>query len=91
MSGLLIDNISMRFDLPNGSHVQALAGCLSRHSKRRVDECSWALGLWQNHFAEYCGGLSGPDIGDDQLNDHVVTAPRQNAAWCFSRVLCSSG
>ena len=34
MPGLKIDDISMRFDLPNGGHVQALQNVSARHQPR---------------------------------------------------------
>ena len=85
------DNMSMRFDLPNGGHVQALEGRLARHQAGRVDERAGPVGLRQDHAFEHRGGLSGPDRRQIVMNGHEVTGRMRNAAWCFSRARCSNG
>ena len=59
MSGLEIDNISMRFELPGGGSVQALERRQLEPEKRRIVECARPVGLRQDNFAEYRGRFSG--------------------------------
>ena len=46
---LSIENISMRFDLPEGGHVQALKDVTLELQSGELAERAGPVGLWQDH------------------------------------------
>ena len=63
MSGLIIDDVSMRFELPTGDFVQALKNVSLELKAGELMSVSGALWLWKNHAPEHRCRISGPHGG----------------------------
>ena len=91
MSGLLIDNVSMRFDLPGGGHVQALQNVTLDIKSGELMSVLGPSGCGKTTLLNIVAGFLAPTEGQIILNDQKVDGPGPSAAWSFSKALCSSG
>ena len=91
MSGLLIDNISMRFDLPNGGSVQALKNVTLDIKSGELLSVLGPSGCGKTTLLNIVAGFLAPTEGQVVVNDHAVEDPDLSAAWCFSKARCLNG
>ena len=85
MSSLVLDNISMRFDLPNGSHVQALQDVSLDIQSGELMSVLGPSGCGKTTLLNIVAGFLAPTSGTVQLNDHVVTGPAQERGMVFQK------
>ncbi|MBT8460409.1 MAG: ABC transporter ATP-binding protein [Boseongicola sp.] len=85
MSSLVLDNISMRFDLPNGSHVQALQDVSLDIKSGELMSVLGPSGCGKTTLLNIVAGFLAPTSGTVQLNDHVVTGPAQERGMVFQK------
>ncbi len=85
MSNLVLDNISMRFDLPNGSHVQALQDVSLDIQSGELMSVLGPSGCGKTTLLNIVAGFLAPTSGTVQLNDHVVTGPAQERGMVFQK------
>jgi len=85
MSSLVLDNISMRFDLPNGSHVQALQDVSLDIQSGELMSILGPSGCGKTTLLNIVAGFMAPTSGTVQLNDHVVTGPAQERGMVFQK------
>ena len=85
MSDLNIDNVSMRFDLPNGTHVQAL---LDVNLELKTGELMSVLGpsgCGKTTLLNIVAGFLAPTKGQVRLNNEVVTGPGRDRGMVFQQ------
>jgi taurine transport system ATP-binding protein len=85
MSGLILDNISMRFDLPNGDHVQALQDVSLNIKSGELMSVLGPSGCGKTTLLNIVAGFLAPTEGKVILNDHIVTGPAQERGMVFQR------
>ena len=85
MSGLLIENVSMRFDLPNGSHVQALKDVSLRLAQGELLSVLGPSGCGKTTLLNILAGFLAPTEGRVVLNDHVVRGPAAERGMVFQQ------
>ena len=85
MSNLVLDKISMRFDLPNGSHVQALQDVSLNIKSGELMSVLGPSGCGKTTLLNIVAGFLAPTSGTVQLNDHVVTGPAQERGMVFQK------
>ncbi|ETA52774.1 ATP-binding cassette domain-containing protein [Ponticoccus alexandrii] len=85
MSGLDIENLSMRFDLPNGGSVQALKDvCLSLASGELLSVLG-PSGCGKTTLLNIVAGFLAPTAGEVRLNGHVVRGPDAERGMVFQQ------
>ncbi|MEO0747112.1 MAG: ATP-binding cassette domain-containing protein, partial [Pseudomonadota bacterium] len=72
MSELLIDNISMRFDLPGGGHVQALKDVNLKLKTGELMSVLGPSGCGKTTLLRALGGFVKPDAGEVLLEGRRV-------------------
>ena len=85
MSGLLIDNISMRFDLPGGGHVQALKNVTLDIKSGELMSVLGPSGCGKTTLLNIVAGFLAPTDGQVLLNDHPVTGPDSERGMVFQQ------
>ena len=85
MSGLILDNISMRFDLPNGSSVQALENVSMDIKAGELVSVLGPSGCGKTTLLNIVAGFLAPTDGQVRLGDHVVTGPAQERGMVFQQ------
>ena len=85
MSGLLIDDISMRFDLPNGSAVQALQNVTLDIKKGEIVSVLGPSGCGKTTLLNIVAGFLAPTSGHVVLNGHNVTGPAAERGMVFQQ------
>ncbi len=85
MSGLILDNISMRFDLPNGSHVQALKNVSLDIKTGELMSVLGPSGCGKTTLLNIVAGFLAPTEGAVMLNGHRVTGPAQERGMVFQK------
>jgi len=85
MSGLILDNISMRFDLPNGSSVQALKNVSMDIKAGELMSVLGPSGCGKTTLLNIVAGFLAPTEGQVRLGDHVVTGPAQERGMVFQQ------
>ncbi|MFW8635155.1 taurine ABC transporter ATP-binding protein [Cribrihabitans pelagius] len=85
MSGLDIKNLSMRFDLPNGSSVQALKDVSLRLEEGELLSVLGPSGCGKTTLLNIVAGFLAPTGGTVELNGHVVTGPNAERGMVFQR------
>jgi taurine transport system ATP-binding protein len=85
MNGLLIDKISMRFDLPNGSHVQTLKNFSLDLKAGELLSVLGPLGCGKTTLLNIMAGFLAPTDGQMTLNGHTVTGPDAERGMVFQQ------
>lgn len=85
MSELLIDNISMRFDLPDGGHVQALKNVTLDIKSGELMSVLGPSGCGKTTLLNIVAGFLAPSEGQIKLNDQVVTGPSPQRGMVFQQ------
>ena len=85
MSTLSIENISMRFDLPNGGHVQALQDVSLELNTGELLSVLGPSGCGKITLLNIVAGFLAPTEGKIVLNDHQVTGPDAERGMVFQQ------
>ncbi len=83
MSGLQIQDISMRFDLPNGSHVQALKNVTLDLKQGELMSVLGPSGCGKTTLLNIVAGFLAPTEGKIVLNEHNVLGPDAERGMVF--------
>lgn len=85
MSGLLINDISMRFDLPKGGSVQALKNVSLEIKSGELMSVLGPSGCGKTTLLNICAGFMVPTEGSIVLNDKTVTGPSPERGMVFQQ------
>lgn len=85
MSGLILDSISMRFDLPNGGHVQALQDISLEIKSGELMSVLGPSGCGKTTLLNILAGFLAATEGKVILNDKRVTGPAQERGMVFQK------
>jgi taurine transport system ATP-binding protein len=85
MTGLIIDNISMRFDLPNGTSVQALKNVSLTLKPGELLSVLGPSGCGKTTLLNILAGFLAPTEGKIMLNDKRVTGPAAERGMVFQQ------
>ncbi len=85
MSGLTISNLSMRFDLPNGGHVQALKDVSLSIAEGEIVSVLGPSGCGKTTLLNIIAGFLAPTSGKIEMNGHVVTGPAAERGMVFQK------
>ena len=85
MSGLLIDNISMRFDLPNGGSVQALKNVTLDIKSGELLSVLGPSGCGKTTLLNIVAGFLAPTEGQVVVNDHADEGPGPERGMVFQQ------
>ncbi len=85
MSGLEIQSISMRFDLPNGSHVQALQDVSLDLKQGELMSVLGPSGCGKTTLLNIVAGFLAPTSGKIVLNGHNVLGPDAERGMVFQQ------
>lgn len=85
MSGLKIENLSMRFDLPNGSHVQALEDVSLDLAEGELMSVLGPSGCGKTTLLNIVAGFLAPSSGEIVMNGHSVTGPDAERGMVFQQ------
>jgi taurine transport system ATP-binding protein len=85
MTGLVIDNISMRFDLPNGSHVQALKNVSLSLQPGELLSVLGPSGCGKTTLLNILAGFLAPTEGKITLDGKRVTGPGPKRGMVFQQ------
>ncbi|UWQ16565.1 taurine ABC transporter ATP-binding protein [Jannaschia sp. M317] len=85
MTGLSIESISMRFDLPNGSHVQALKDVSLDLAKGELMSVLGPSGCGKTTLLNIVAGFLAPTEGRIVLNGHDVKGPDAERGMVFQQ------
>ena len=84
-TGLTIDDISMRFELPNGSHVQALKNVSLNLEQGELLSVLGPSGCGKTTLLNIVAGFLAPTEGKVILNGHRVTGPDAERGMVFQQ------
>jgi len=85
MSGLEIDKLSMRFDLPNGSSVQALQDVSIDLKAGELLSVLGPSGCGKTTLLNIVAGFLAPTAGKITLNGDVVSGPGPERGMVFQQ------
>ncbi|MGB3315405.1 MAG: ABC transporter ATP-binding protein [Albidovulum sp.] len=85
MAGLSIQNLSMRFDLPNGSSVQALKNVSLDLAPGELLSVLGPSGCGKTTLLNIAAGFLAPTEGKLVLNGHPVTGPDAERGMVFQQ------
>lgn len=85
MSGLEIDNISMRFELPGGGAVQALENVSLQLKQGELMSVLGPSGCGKTTLLNILAGFLAPTDGVVRLNGHTVTGPHPERGMVFQK------
>ncbi len=85
MSGLEIDDISMRFELPGGDHVQALLNVSLDLKQGELMSVLGPSGCGKTTLLNILAGFLAPTEGTVRLNGHDVTGPHPERGMVFQK------
>ena len=85
MSGLTIENLSMRFDLPNGTSVQALKDVTLTIEPGELMSVLGPSGCGKTTLLNMLAGFLAPTEGRVVLNGHQVTGPDAERGMVFQQ------
>lgn len=85
MSGLIIDNVSMTFDLPNGGKVEALKNINLDIKEGELMSVLGPSGCGKTTLLNILAGFLGPTEGQSRLGGDVVTGPSPERGMVFQK------
>jgi len=85
MTGLSIENISMRFDLPNGSSVQALKDVTLHLKEGELMSVLGPSGCGKTTLLNILAGFLAPTEGKIVMNGHTVMGPDAERGMVFQQ------
>src|SRR6056297_1729580 len=85
MSELIIENLSMRFDLPNGGHVQALKDVSLKLESGELMSVLGPSGCGKTTLLNIVAGFLAPTEGRIELNGHRVIGPDAERGMVFQQ------
>lgn len=85
MNGLDINGLSMRFDLPNGSSVQALKDVSISLKPGELMSVLGPSGCGKTTLLNIVAGFLAPTEGKIELNGHLVTGPDAERGMVFQK------
>lgn len=85
MSGLSIENLSMRFELPNGSHVQALKDVTLDLKQGELMSVLGPSGCGKTTLLNIVAGFLAPTEGRVSMNGHTVHGPDAERGMVFQK------
>ncbi len=85
MTGLSIDNLSMRFDLPDGGHVQALQDVSLDLKAGELLSVLGPSGCGKTTLLNIVAGFLAPTGGKMTLNGHQITGPDAERGMVFQQ------
>ncbi len=85
MSGLLIDGVSMTFDLPNGGKVEALKNINLNIKKGELMSVLGPSGCGKTTLLNILAGFLAPTEGKINLGDKRVTGPDSSRGMVFQQ------
>jgi taurine transport system ATP-binding protein len=85
MTGLEIENLSMRFDLPGGGHVQALQDVSLSLAPGELMSVLGPSGCGKTTLLNIVAGFLAPTDGRIVLNGHDVTGPDAERGMVFQQ------
>lgn len=85
MSGLSIKNLSMRFDLPNGTSVQALKDVSLHLGEGELLSVLGPSGCGKTTLLNIVAGFLAPTDGQIELNGHLVKGPDAERGMVFQQ------
>jgi len=85
MSNLIIDDISMRFELPDGGAVQALQNVSLNLKTGELMSVLGPSGCGKTTLLNIVAGFLAPTEGKVILNEHVVTGPAAERGMVFQQ------
>jgi len=85
MTGLSVENISMRFDLPNGGSVQALEDVSLHLNEGELLSVLGPSGCGKTTLLNIVAGFLAPTGGQIVLNGHQVTGPDAERGMVFQQ------
>ncbi|MCR9125234.1 MAG: ABC transporter ATP-binding protein [Rhodobacteraceae bacterium] len=85
MSGLTLENLSMRFDLPSGDHVQALQDVSLEIKTGELVSVLGPSGCGKTTLLNIIAGFLAPTSGKVSLNGKPVTGPAQERGMVFQK------
>jgi taurine transport system ATP-binding protein len=84
-SNLLIDKISMTFDLPNGSSIEALKDVSLNLNEGEILTVLGPSGCGKTTLLNIVAGFLAPTSGQVILNDNIVTGPSAERGMVFQQ------
>src|SRR6056297_2006017 len=85
MSGLSIEKLSMRFDLPNGTSVQALKDVSLHLQEGELMSVLGPSGCGKTTLLNIVAGFLAPTEGQIVMNGHTVTGPDAERGMVFQQ------
>ena len=85
MSDLIIKNVSMRFDLPNGTHVQALQDINLEIKTGEIMSVLGPSGCGKTTLLNIVAGFLAPTEGTITLHNDTVTGPSSERGMVFQQ------
>jgi taurine transport system ATP-binding protein len=85
MTGLAIENLSMRFELPNGGSVQALKDVSLTLKQGELLSVLGPSGCGKTTLLNIVAGFLAPTEGQVVLNGHTVTGPDAERGMVFQQ------
>ena len=85
MSDLTIEKVSMRFDLPNGTHVQALQDINLEIKTGEIMSVLGPSGCGKTTLLNIVAGFLAPTEGTVSLHNDTVTGPSSERGMVFQQ------
>lgn len=85
MSGMIIDDVSMTFDLPNGGKVEALKNINLNIKNGELMSVLGPSGCGKTTLLNILAGFLAPTAGKIMLNGHEVTGPDSERGMVFQQ------